>query len=57
MTGTTRHYTSTDDFLREALDARVFGGMHYRNSVETGAHIGRKTAQWMMRDHFQPMSK
>jgi hypothetical protein len=57
VTGTTRHYTSTDDFLREAMDARVFGGMHYRNSVETGAHIGRKTAQWMMREHFQPTSK
>ena len=57
MTGTTRHYATTDDFLREAIDARVFGGMHFRNSAETGAHIGRKTAQWMMRYHFQPTSK
>jgi hypothetical protein len=57
VTNTTRQYVTTDDFLREALDARVFGGMHFRNSAETGAQIGRKTAQWMMRDHFQPTSK
>jgi len=36
------------------IDARVHGGMHFRNSGETGAQIGRKTAQWMMRDHFAP---
>ncbi|HWH80872.1 MAG TPA: vanadium-dependent haloperoxidase [Burkholderiaceae bacterium] len=54
VTGTTRQYATTDDFVREALDARVYGGMHFRNSTETGAHIGRKTAQWMMRDHFEP---
>ena len=54
VTGTIRQYASTDDFLREVIDARVYGGMHFRNSGETGAQIGRKTAQWMMRDHFEP---
>jgi hypothetical protein len=57
VTATTRHYSTTDEFIREAMDARVWGGMHFRNSTEVGAHIGRKTAQWMMRDHFQPSSK
>jgi hypothetical protein len=55
VTNTTRQYASTDDLLHEVVDARVYGGMHYRNSVEAGEHIGRKTAQWMMRDHFQPI--
>ena len=50
----TRHYESTDDFLRDVVDARVFGGMHYRNSGEVGVHLGRKTAQWVMRYHFDP---
>lgn len=54
VTGTMRRYASTDEIVREVVDARVYGGMHYRNSGEVGAHIGRKTAQWMMRDHFQP---
>jgi hypothetical protein len=57
VTATTRHYATTDEFIREGMNARIWGGMHYRNSTEVGAHIGRKTAQWMMRDHFQPTSK
>ena len=57
VTATTRHYATTDEFIREGMDARVWGGMHFRNSTEVGAHVGRKTAQWMMRDHFQPTSK
>jgi len=57
VTNTMRRYATTDDIVREVFDARVLGGMHYRNSVEIGAHIGRKTAQWMMRDHFEPTSK
>ena len=57
VTATTRHYATTDEFIREAMDARVWGGMHFRNSTEVGAHIGRKTAQWVMRNHFQQFSK
>ena len=57
VTGTTRHYATTDEIVREVIDARVHGGMHYRNSGETGMHLGRKTAQWMLRDHFEPTSK
>jgi hypothetical protein len=49
----TRHYESTDEFLRDIVDARVFGGMHYRNSGEAGVQLGRKTAQWVMRNHFE----
>jgi len=57
VTNTMRTYGSTDDFVHEGMDARVFGGMHFRNSAETGATLGRKTAQWMMRYHFQPTTK
>ncbi|WP_157615991.1 vanadium-dependent haloperoxidase [Rhizobacter sp. Root404] len=49
----TRHYDSTDAFLRDIVDARVYGGMHYRNSGEAGVQLGRKTAQWVMRYHFE----
>ena len=54
VTGKTRHYESTDELVREVIDARVHGGMHYRNSVEAGVHLGRKTSQWMLRGHFEP---
>ena len=49
----TRRYDSTDEFLRDIVDARVYGGMHYRNSGEAGVQLGRKTAQWVMRNHFE----
>jgi hypothetical protein len=52
----TRRYESTDDFLRDVVDARVYGGMHYRNSGEAGVQLGRKTAQWVMRHHFTPVA-
>jgi hypothetical protein len=50
----TRSYESTDELVREVVDARVHGGMHFRNAGEAGAQLGRKTAQWVMRQHFQP---
>ena len=50
----TLHYESTDALLRDVIDARVFGGMHYRNSGDAGAQLGRKTAQWVARYHFEP---
>ncbi len=53
VTQKTRRYDSTDEFLRDIVDARVYGGMHYRNSGEAGVQLGRKTAQWVMRNHFE----
>ena len=50
----TLHYESTDDLLRDVIDARIYGGMHYRNSGEAGVQLGRKTAQWVARYHFEP---
>ena len=44
MVQKTRHYESTDDFLRDVVDARVFAGMRYRNSGEARVQLGRKTA-------------
>jgi hypothetical protein len=50
----TRRYESTDALIREVIDARVHGGMHFRYGVEAGAELGRKTAQWALRHHFGP---
>jgi hypothetical protein len=49
----TRPYESTDELLRDVADARAYGGMHDPNSVEAGDQLGRKTAQWVMRNHFE----
>jgi hypothetical protein len=39
-----RSYGSFSEVLDEVIDARTYGGMHYRFSSEVGAVIGRKAA-------------
>jgi len=47
--GAQRRWTSVGDFVAEVADARVWGGVHYREStrvgVELGQRIGRLAAQ------------
>ncbi len=47
VTGTERKFENTDDLRAEIIDARVYGGMHYRNSVQVGATIGEQVAHWV----------
>jgi hypothetical protein len=46
VTGTTRVFERTEDLRAEIINARVYGGMHFRNSVETGAVMGELVADW-----------
>jgi hypothetical protein len=46
-----RHYTSFADALQEVVDARVWGGIHFRTADEQGAKIGKGVAKWE-RKHF-----
>jgi hypothetical protein len=50
-----QEFNSTDDFVREVGDARVFGGMHYRNSTNDGARLGRQTTKWIGERFFGPV--
>jgi len=50
-----RHFDSTDEVIREIIDARVYNGVHYRTSVVHGAVLGRKVAQWVARYYFLPV--
>jgi PAP2 superfamily len=40
--GVTRSWTSVDDFVLEVANARVYDGVHYRNSTEVGMAMGKK---------------
>jgi hypothetical protein len=40
-----RSYSSFSQALDEVVDARIYGGMHYRFSGEAGAAIGKKAAK------------
>jgi len=50
-----RHFDSTDEVVREIIDARVYNGVHYRTSVVHATVLGRKVAQWVARSYFLPV--
>ena len=53
VTGTTHIFKRTDALRVEIINARVYGGMHYRNSVEVGATIGEQVADWVDAHYFR----
>jgi hypothetical protein len=52
-----RSYARTDDKIKGVIDARVWGGMHFRTSAEHGAELGKNVAKWVVKHHFTPLSK
>jgi len=49
-----RTYDRLSDALEEVLDARIYGGMHYRNSTRIGAHVGKQVSRFTTRHFFRP---
>jgi hypothetical protein len=37
-----RSWSSADDFVKEVAEARIYDGVHYRNSTEVGVDMGRR---------------
>lgn len=54
VSGTTRHYTSTQALIDDMGTARIVGGMHFRTSTVDGAALGKNVADWVLSRHFQP---
>jgi hypothetical protein len=42
LPGVTRHFTDVEQWAQEISNARVWGGVHFRNSCEVGDMIGRR---------------
>ena len=40
--GATRSWTTIDAFIQEVSDARIYDGVHYRNSTEVGTAMGKQ---------------
>jgi hypothetical protein len=40
--GVVRSWTKIDDFVVEVANARIYDGVHYRNSAEVGTEMGKK---------------
>jgi hypothetical protein len=49
-----RTYSRLSDALAEVLDARVYGGMHYRHSTLMGANVGKQVSRFTTRHFFRP---
>ena len=54
QTGITRNWTSFSQAVDEVIDARVYSGIHFRNSDETGARMGRQVAQFVSKHALRP---
>jgi PAP2 superfamily len=50
-----RHYTSFSEALQEVIDARVWGGIHFRTADVQGAELGAKVARYERKHFFQPV--
>jgi hypothetical protein len=54
-TRTTRSFDRLSEALKEVIDARVWGGIHFRTADVQGAVLGKKVAYWLRRHYFQPV--
>jgi hypothetical protein len=50
----TRHFERANDLRAEIIDARLWGGLHYRDSSVKGVTLGRKVAHYVLRHAFLP---
>ncbi len=51
---TTQHFDTVHDIQSQVIDARVWLGFHFRNSVEQGVELGNDVADWELDRFFQP---
>jgi hypothetical protein len=52
-----RHFDQVKDLQYEVGNARIWGGIHYRFSVEDGITIGKKTVNQVLAHHFQKLQQ
>ena len=53
--GVTHTFQRTQDALKEVIDGRIYGGMHYRTSVVHGIVMSNKVAHWISKHYFLPV--
>ena len=54
LTGITRQWNTFDEGAREAIDARVYSGIHFRTGDEAGARLGRQVARFVSTHALRP---
>jgi hypothetical protein len=53
---TTQHFNSVQDIDKQVVDARVWLGFHFRNSVQQGERLGDHVADWELDRFFKRVS-
>ena len=53
--GQPRHFDRLSHVIKEVIDARVWGGIHFRTADVQGSVIGKKVAHWSRKHYFQPV--
>ena len=53
--GVTRKWTSIKDWADEISAARIYGGIHYRNSTVVGKDMGRKIGELVVQSQLKPV--
>ena len=51
-TGSTRHYSRFTDVIDDVIEARIFGGLHFRRADVNGALLGQSVADFVDRNFF-----
>jgi hypothetical protein len=49
------HFDTADQLREEVINARLWGGIHYRRSSEVGVHLGLKVAHYGLNHAFRPV--
>ena len=50
----TRQFASIAQMVEEQKNVRIWGGVHYRSAIETGADLARKSAAYLMENTLTP---
>ncbi len=50
-----RHFERLSLVVKEVIDARVWGGIHFRSADVQGTVLGQKVVRWMNKHYFQPV--
>jgi hypothetical protein len=46
--GAVRRWSSADAFMQEVALGRIYGGVHYRSSIEAGLAMGQRVGEWAL---------
>jgi len=53
--GVTHRFERIAEYVREVDEARIWGGMHYRNSTEVGERMGRAIGAYAVANGLKPL--